>query len=401
MKPIANLYINEKEIKQNGKVTVKVKITFMRKRKYYSTGVELTPHEYKKAMFAERKTETEKETNKKLLAFQTKADDVIDDLTLFTFSAFEEKYFEHRNTYNSVEFAFDKYINDLIKGKRLGTASSYKDAKVSICKFKKDLIFADITPKFLKEYQKYMIENGKSISTVGIYLRPLRTILNAEGIDKSIYPFGKDKYTIPESNNKKKSLSSIDIGKIYNYHAVPKSMKDMAKDYWIFLYLCNGMNVKDFCQLKWSNINNDVLTFQRAKTKETSKESKLITVSLKNEATEIIKKWSITSMSKDSFVFPHLTNKMSDEDQRRVIKQLTKNINKYMKVICTELGINIATTYWARHSFATVLKQSGAHTSMISDLLGHSNIKTTESYLGSFETEQIKETTDILTQAFK
>ena len=45
-------------------------------------------------------------------------------------------------------------------------------------------------------------------------------------------------------------------------------------------------------------------------------------------------------------------------------------------------------TYTARHSFASVLKRSGANIAYISESLGHSDLKTTENYLASFEKEE-------------
>ena len=93
---------------------------------------------------------------------------------------------------------------------------------------------------------------------------------------------------------------------------------------------------------------------------------------------------------------------MSEVKKRATHQQLTKIINKYIKEIAKEVGINKnVTTYYARHSFATVLKRSGANVQMISDLLGHSNINVTERYLSSFENEQIQEKTDSLTLGFK
>ena len=55
-----------------------------------------------------------------------------------------------------------------------------------------------------------------------------------------------------------------------------------------------------------------------------------------------------------------------------------------------ELKINInLTTYVARHTFATVLKRSGVDIGIISESLGHSDLKTTQIYLDSFENTQI------------
>ena len=249
-----------------------------------------------------------------------------------------------------------------------------------------------------------MTENAKSISTVGIYLRCLRAIYNLQNINRSVYPFGtgKGKYTIPTSKNTKKALTLKEIGKIYNYKAEPNSTKEKAKDYWLFLYLCNGMNVKDFCLLKWENISGNMLTYRRAKTKRSQRESKTISVALKPESIEIIKKWGKPSSNKNAYVFPHLNENMSAEQRKSVYFNLTKIINKYVGRIAEEVGINKnVTTYFARHSFATVLKRSGAKIEMISELLGHSNVGVTESYLDSFEKEQIQKETDVLTTGFK
>jgi integrase/recombinase XerD len=52
-----------------------------------------------------------------------------------------------------------------------------------------------------------------------------------------------------------------------------------------------------------------------------------------------------------------------------------------------ELSIGNITTYTARHSFASVLKRSGANIAFIGESLSHRGLKTTESYLASFEKE--------------
>ena len=175
----------------------------------------------------------------------------------------------------------------------------------------------------------------------------------------------------------------------------------MAKDYWLFLYLCNGMNVKDFCLLKWENIDGNMLNYSRAKTQRSKKESSTISVALKPETMEIIRKWGKPSISKEFYIFPHLNQKMDATRQRVVYQQLTKVINKYTKQIATELKLNKSvTTYYARHSFATVLKRSGSKIEMISELLGHSSVNVTESYLDSFENDQIQKETDVLTSGF-
>ena len=61
------------------------------------------------------------------------------------------------------------------------------------------------------------------------------------------------------------------------------------------------------------------------------------------------------------------------------------------------LGIkNKVTTYVGRHSVSTFLRNSGVSIEEISEGLGHSNIKTTQNYLASFEITSKKKIGNLL-----
>ncbi|WP_313379750.1 tyrosine-type recombinase/integrase [Proteiniphilum saccharofermentans] len=448
----ADLYLDSR-IKSNGLSNVKLRVYYNREYRYYSTDIDLEPAEYiktiskngkeKKKMIegtgglvkiltAQRRSKEQNEIYTKLIAYLTKANNIIKKFdTVFTFEMFEELYLERRDVFGSVSFAFDRHIEKLETADRIATASSYRCAKISLLDFhnnpkktkesadaekkdkkagedggdstkkkkQKDLRFTDITPGFLNKYEKWMSDNGNSLTTVGIYLRALRSIFNKEKIDRKLYPFGSDDdglYEIPSGKNIKKALTLDEISKIFNYEA-ESDQEAKARDYWMFLYLCNGMNVKDFCSLKWENIDGEFLTYKREKTKRTRKDAKKITVSLKSETWDVINKYGIRSMVADDYIFPHYYKGITAIRKQEVSQQLIKTINKYMKRISGKVGIKQnVTTYFARHSFATILKRSGADVSMISDLLGHSNVNVTENYLDSFEDDQIKRQTDVL-----
>lgn len=394
--------LNRQRQKEDGTYPVRLRITFNRRRKYYTTGIDLTDEGFKRITKGERFSRDEREIIRKLDRYKSKALDVAEKLHVFTFDAFENAFFENRDINKSVSYAFDKYIESLRLQDRIGTAESYGNAKSSLESFKKNLEFAEVTPNFLRRYENWMLENNRSISTVGIYLRSLRAIFNKQDIDKTLYPFGRGKYIIPTSKNIKKALTLEEIQKIYQYEPDPNTNEEMARDYWMFLFISNGMNVKDFCLLRWSNIEGDMITYVREKTKRTNQEQRHIEVALKPETKEIIKKYGVRPLKKDAFIFPHLNDKMNTEEQRDTYKQLTKVINDNMKRIAGKLGIDKpVTTYYARHSFATILKHSGAGIELISELLGHSDLKVTESYLKSFAKEEIQKKTDILTAGLK
>ena len=247
-----------------------------------------------------------------------------------------------------------------------------------------------------------MLGNGNSITTVGIYLRSLRTLFNieiAEGLlTKEYYPFGKRNYEIPTSNNVKKALTLKDIGTIYKHKLEPGSPAERARDYWIFMYLCNGINVKDLCLLKYDNIKGDVLEFERAKTIRTKRKVESIRVTLTDYINRIVKKWGRNKNDGSTYIFPVLEKGLTAERERQLIQQLTQVINTHMKDVAKALEITKdVTTYAARHSFASVLQRSGVSKEFISEALGHTNVKTTQNYLAGFEDEHKKEITKALT----
>lgn len=393
-------FIDKYHPQKDGNCSVSIKVTSQRKKKYYPTGISIKATDFERVMTAKRRNEADKALYNKIHSFENKAIEAVELLPVFTFGKFEDIYLENRDAADSISFGFDKYIKELKEEKRIGTAVSYEVAKKSLESFKAGLKYADITKPLLTQYENWMLEKNKSKTTVGIYLRSLRAIFNRANIDKSLYPFGegKGKYSIPTSKNIKKALTLQEIAQIFHYETKPGTTEAMAKDYWIFIYLCNGLNVKDLCLLKRKNIEGNVLQYERAKTKRSKKDSEKIVVSLKPEAIAIIKNWGVPSINPESFVFPHLQKGMTAEKERKVIQQLTKTINKYMKQIAKALEIKKGvTTYFARHSFATVLRNSGVSMEFISEALGHSDMKTTKSYLAGFEIEKIHETTNALT----
>lgn len=233
-----------------------------------------------------------------------------------------------------------------------------------------------------------------SKTTVGIYARALRAIFN-EAIDRGLiskenYPFGKKKYQIPTGRNIKKALSINDISKFYYYESeISNEGEGKAKDFWLFSYFGNGMNMKDIALLKYKNIQGDYIVFERAKTERTRRSSpKPITIYITTEMHEIMAKWGNFKKSEDGYIFPILEPGVSPVRRKELIQQFVKNTNKWTKRIAEKLGIPFkVTTYTARHSFSTVLKRSGASTEFIAEALGHTDVKTTESYLDSFEND--------------
>ncbi len=397
--PTTAIYFNKWVPNKEGKCPLSLKVTYNRKRRYYSTEYALTLEEYEKVM-TEKPKGVFKEIANDLYKEETKAVEIIRQLPMFTFEAFEKRFISNMGANDTLKNAYTVKIQGLRENSRVGTAVTYECAIASLEKFQPGTTFAQVTQNFLHKYETWMAAKSNSKTTVSIYVRTLRSIFNdaiAEGIiSKDLYPFGKRKYEVPAGRNIKKSLTIEEIAQIFNFMATPGS-EELARDYWLFLYLANGMNVKDMALLTYSNIKRDYIEYQRAKTKNTKRDYEPIQIYLLPQLQRIIEKHGGKRKGPDDYIFPMLEKNLSAERLNEIIKLKVRFINDWMKKIAKNLGIEKeVTTYFARHSFATVLKRSGLSKEFIGDSLGHSSNTTTERYLGSFEDGKRKEAAETL-----
>lgn len=395
------IFIDKWHPRQNGICSVSIRVTHNRQKKYFPTNHGLTPGDFLKVMGSKPRGEF-KDIAMNLQAYEKRAAEIITQLPVFTWEAFEKRYFVNTGAWDSLSSAFQVRATEYREADRIGSAVAYETASISLNRFHPGAKFSDVTPTFLQKYEAWMLKQGKSKTTIGIYLRSLRSLFNsaiADGIiSKDLYPFGKRKYEIPTGRNTKKALTIEEVGRIFHYEALPGSTQAMAQDYWLFLYLCNGMNVKDMALLQFKNLQGDVLEFERAKTVRTKRESEPIRVMLSEEALSIISRQGNKPNDPEAFIFPILEKGLSADRVHTLIQQRVHLINDHMKDIAKTIGIaKDVTTYVARHSFATIMQRGGASIEFIGEALGHGNTKTTQNYLAGFEDDHKREMAKALT----
>ena len=394
-----SIVLDKRIQRKDGTYAVKLRITFQRITKYYPLGIYLTPEEWEKVN-GEKPRNDYKNHKVFFNKIELKAINTIKSLPTFSFESFTRVFNRQTDLSKDVFWMFDDYINELKRNKRFGTADSYGNAKSSFKAFlgtknRIKLRFGDITPEWLQDYEDWMLSQGKSITTVGIYNRSLRKIIN-NAIDdghfnKEFYPFGKRKYQIPGGRNIKKALSLDQIQQLYEYTPANEA-ESSSLNLWLLSYLCNGANIQDLARLQFKNIGANSLVFIRQKTKRTTKHDlQPVLVSLIPETKELIKKLAITQVTENDFMLGIINGKETEDIQRAKIKQATKVANKHLKRIGEKLGLPVKLTLGvARHSWATVMKNLGASDELVSEGLGHQMLSTTKSYLASFE-DKIRE----------
>jgi integrase/recombinase XerD len=396
-----SIYHDTRRAKANGLYPVKLRVYYKADRRLYATGVELSKDDFNRSYNSPKPQKEFRDIKLQIIEVENKANQVATSMSTFNFENFEKKLFRSTGDNDNVIYYYQEYIKELKSMRRISTASNYDLSLKSIIAFVKNgrnidvkyLGFETITPKFLENYEEWMLEKGKKLSTVGIYLRPLRAIFNngkTEGvIQDEIYPFGKKKYQIPAGKNSKKALTREELGKFYKHDVIPGSEQEKARDYWFFSYQCNGINIKDIAHLKVSDYQRDVIVFHRAKTQHTTKgNSKSIVVAVTDKVRAFIEKYR-QGTQKSDYLFPIISKDMDAEKKHKAVQNFVRFINQHVKNICKDAGITVVSSYWARHSYATTAVRNGASMEYVGESLGHTNVKTTHGYFAGFE-ENVK-----------
>ncbi len=350
---------------------------------------------------------------------KNEAQTIIDDIQPFSFNQFEEKYLNKVQDWDNVFSAMWGHIQDLKAEERFGYASSFESTLRAIKEFHngksfkynprtdkiekrqsdylsgKPLNFVDITPAWLKRFEIWMNKKKKSRSTIGIYVRNIRVIFNlAIKIHKvkAEYPFTVHKPK--NASGRKTALTAQQISLIANYKT-EHPLERFYTDIFMFSFLANGMNLSDIARLKFSNIVDGELEFIREKTKNEESDENKLHVKISKTMQSIIERHGNKSVGFDSYIFPILKRDWNEERNYAEIKQLTKQVNKYVRRIALVVGIteNVS-SYVARHSWSTIAKNSGTSTEFISEALGHSSILVTKRYLKDFEKSTREEHSD-------
>lgn len=386
--------------KQNGLYPIKIRVTYRRARKYYPTGKELTKEQWDS--LASNKSRSLSSIRKDIENSYNIIRNIVEELASTGYFSLDMLNVRlKRASSDTINAAFKSRISDLKEAGQVGTMTCYDTVLKGVERFAGTHISFDaISVSWISRYTDFLRGEKKAQTTISIHLRTIRAILNnakQNGIIKeSQYPFGRGRYEIQEGEGRKMALTLEQIGQIARYDDGSNATAKY-RDYWLFLYLCNGINVADFVKLRYIDIVNGEICYVRQKTERTTKTRKEIQVVVTEQMQAIIDRWG-NSPASNSFIFPILNGSEDALSLKHKTQYLTRAINKRMVKIGKQLDIGNISTYTARHSFATVLKRAGANIAYISESLGHSDLKTTENYLAGFEREEREKNARLLTQ---
>ena len=217
--------------------------------------------------------------------------------------------------------------------------------------------FEQMTPRWLEDFDAYLINKGNSQNTRSMSYRYMRAVFNYaidEGITMS-YPFRK--FKIKRAETKKKSLSLEQLRELWNY-PVDES-QERYLDLFKLIFLLRGINLIDLVQV---DLSGKRVEYNRSKTK------KPYSIKVEPEIREIINRVGpfLAQMNKENY--RNYEGRMNKALKTIGPCEVGKRGKKVYRPLFPELSV-----YWARHTFATIGYECGISMDLISDMLGHSN----------------------------
>lgn len=275
-----------------------------------------------------------------------------------------------RKAVPSVSELFSEYISN---GMKPNTAIIYRQTLGKILSFSKaDIKITEINLKWLNQFEK-SLSKSNSINSRSIYLRSLRAVCNYAKHTGIITEYPFTNFSIKHGDTLKRCISVEDLRRLRDYPTTERNA--MFRDYFFLMFYLVGVNVVDLLTAKPEQIINGRFEYIREKT------GKKYSIKIEQEADEILKRYKGSN-----FLLSALDGCKHYQSFAREINDALKQIGpiefceeqdsenlfntriiKRVKPIIPEI-----TTYYARHTWATLAYEIGIPIDTISQALGHS-----------------------------
>ena len=207
---------------------------------------------------------------------------------------------------------------------------------------------------------------GNSVNTAALELRNIRAVYNRAIKDELVsivyYPFRE--YKIPTQKTRKRNLSIQQVKKIRK--AKLTGLKEQARDVWMLVFYLIGINMKDLYYLKPTDVVDDRIIYDMAKT------GKEYSIKIEPETMKIINKYR----DPDSETLLRFYKQY--KDAASFVKYTNMKLFEFMPVLKIKEKV---TTYYARHSWATIAYNNGISKDTVQLALGHGEEVVTDTYI--------------------
>ena len=314
----------------------------------------------------------------------------------WTLNQFEQEFFHYSNKGNVKEF-FENLIQTYKDTNHIGNANCYSRTLHVLELFDEKLserVFPEIDIKYVKSFDVFLQKRECKGNTRKFYFKTLRAVLNKAIQDgeasETTYSFGKGGFISSlEEETTKRYLPHDSMFKLKTT-VMDNAVLERTRRLFLFSYYCYGISFIDAALLTKKNIirynGGNYIVYKRNKTKE-AKKVKPIQIKITPEIQELMNWFSANTLLVEDYLLPIVSIAGYKGEQlynhiRSRFGRNNKNLANLAKVL--EITDMKLTSYVSRHTMAMTLQDNQVPREVISQILGHSDLATTNTYLDSF-----------------
>lgn len=376
------IYFDSRKEKKDGTCAIKIVVRHIGDI-HFTTGVSVSVNEW-----------SGKELSKKVENYKTKNSIIRDKLHKIESIVFE---LERKSVLKNLsDKKLKTLIDEEIKGRKSKTFLDCHDIFVSekqnnrtkqiytstrnkIEVIDKNVSFTDIDVKWLQEFDNTMIEDGLTVNARSIHMRNIRAVFNY-AIDNDIvelnnYPFRK--FKIKRQQTPKRSLTDEQLKLIRDYSG---PWKEYADFFMLSFYLI-GINIIDILHVK--EMKNGRIEYYRAKT------GRFYSIEVLDQAKALIEAYGGSEylvMWRERYTdYTGFKFRVNLNLKKLTFKRLNESGKEEDEFIYKDL-----TTYYARHTWATIAAKLDIPKETIAAALGHGGNTVTDVYI-NFDVKKVDE----------
>lgn len=396
---------------------VSIRITKNRKSKYIKTSLsakQIQWDENAERFIANKKlVPNHKQWNARLAELEVQINELFRKFEVdridWTLNQFADTFL-NKSAKGSVSDYFNGIIDTLKDTAHFGNSICYSRTLRMLELFDKRFatkVFSEIDFKYVKSFDVFLQKRECKGNTRKYYLKTLRAVLNKAIQEKeasgSTYPFGRGGFNISalEEETAKRYLPNESMEKIKNTVLSDQDL-EITRRIFLFSYYCYGISFIDAALLTQNNVvrHNEgyYIVYKRNKTKET-KRVKPIQIRITDEIQGYLNWFAENTRLIDDHLLPIVSIAgLQGEELYKHIRNCFSCNNRKLSKLAKTLDINDVklTSYVSRHTMAMTLQNNKIAREIISQILGHTDLSTTNTYLDHFSSSVIDEAVKVL-----
>ena len=275
---------------------------------------------------------------------------------------------------NLMEF-MKRVIAGFVKEGRPGTAHVYQSTYNRILDFMggRPMDFAELTPSWLKAFQNYLLSRQLQWNSISTYMRMLRAVY-FRAVDQGLVSAWPRLFHGVYTGTRVTVKRAIDVEVLRRLQKpLPEHTGlEKARMLFLLLFMLRGIPFVDIVFLRRCDLEGNILTYRRRKT------GAWLTVRVEPEAMKLIQALRCNDLE-SPYLFPFIHCRGKDEyrQYQLALRRFNHSLKQLSYILDNKVSLS---SYSARHSWATIANFRDYQQELISNAMGHSSVKVTETY---------------------